>query len=97
MAAATLARRQIVDSAAYERRKTNNPPASVGQAARELSEFLASGFDEEKLEDALYHQLGLGIMPSYWDLTFRGWLEEVLKILEEPMEKTKKQFIPPFR
>lgn len=77
--------------------KTNNPPASVGQAARELKEFLALDFDEEKLEDALYHQLGLGVMPSYWELTFRGWLEEVLKILEEPPEQTKKQFIPPFR
>ena len=77
--------------------KTHNPPPSVEQAAREFKEFLALDFDEGRLEDALYHHLGLGVMPSHWGLTFRGWLEEVLKILEEPMEKTKKQFIPLFR
>ena len=77
--------------------KTHNPPASVEQAARELKEFLALGFDEERLGDALQHHFVMQMSVSYWGLTFRGWLEEVLKILEEPTEKTKKQFIPPFR
>jgi len=35
-------------------------------------------------------------MPSYWGFSFREWLEDVLKILEEPMEQTKKHFIPEF-
>jgi hypothetical protein len=77
--------------------KTHNPPSSVEQAARELKEFLALNFDEERLQDALNHHFVMGMSVSYWGLTFRGWLEEVLKILEEPMGQTKKQFIPPFR
>jgi CdiI immunity protein len=76
--------------------KTHNPQSTVEQATRELREFLALNFDEQHLEDALYNQFALGTMPSYWGFTFRDWLEDVLKILEEPMEKTKKHFIPEF-
>ena len=76
--------------------KTNNPTDWVAQATRELKQFLAEGHDEQHLEDYLYHHFFLGTMPSYWGLTFQGFLEDILKILEEPMEKTKKEFIPEF-
>ncbi len=77
--------------------KTHNPTLWIEQTVHELKELLALGLDEERLEDALYNHFALGTMPSYWNMTFKQWLEEVLKILEEPMEKTKKQFIPEFR
>ncbi len=76
--------------------KTHNPQTTIEQATRELKAFIAENHDEEHLEDYLYHHFVLGTMPSYWGFTFRGWLEDVLKILEEPMEKTKKEFIPEF-
>lgn len=76
--------------------KTHNPSEWVEQATEELKKFLAEGHDEEHLEDYLYHHFVLGTMPSYWGFTFRGFLEDILKILEEPMEKTRKEFIPKF-
>jgi len=76
--------------------KTHNPIDWAEQATRELREFIDLNLDEKHLEDALYHHFVLGTMPSYWGFSFREWLEDVLKILEEPMEQTKKHFIPEF-
>ena len=74
--------------------KTNNSQSTVQEAATELKDFLSKEYDEERLEDALYHHFILGLMPSSWGMTFKEWLEDILKILEEPIEKTKKQYIP---
>jgi CdiI immunity protein len=74
--------------------KTHNPPSFVDQATNELKQFLAEEHDEEHLEDYLYHHFVLGLNISYLNITNKEWLEDVLKILEEPMEKTKKEWIP---
>jgi CdiI immunity protein len=76
--------------------KTHNPPNWIEQATKELKEFLAEEHDEEHLEDYLYNHFILGTMPSYWGFTFEGFLQDMLKVLEEPIEKTKKEFIPEF-
>ncbi len=76
--------------------KTHNPQTTVEQATRELKAFLAENHDEQHLEDYLYHHLVLGTMPSYWGLNFNNFLKDLLRILEEPMEKTKNEFIPEF-
>lgn len=76
--------------------KTHNPQSTIEQATIELKEFLTLNLDEEHLEDVLHHHFVLQMSVSYWNLTYREWLEDVLKILEEPVEKTKKEFIPEF-
>jgi CdiI immunity protein len=76
--------------------KTHNPQTTVEQATRELKAFLAEGHDEEHLEDYLHHHFALGLNVPYLKITYQNWLKDVLKILEEPMEKTKKEFIPEF-
>jgi CdiI immunity protein len=74
--------------------KVHNSEETVINAPQELREFLSKEYDGEKLEDALHNHLILGLLPSYWNLTYQEWLEDVLRILEEPMEVTKKQYIP---
>lgn len=76
--------------------KTHNSPAVVEQATTELKQFIAERHDENQLDEYLSNDFGLEILPSYWGFTFQGFLEDVLKILEEPMEKTKREWIPEF-
>lgn len=68
--------------------KAKNPPASVGQAAEELEQFLALPLDEDETRAALrdmdsaYHAPGDG-------LGFRQWLGEVSSILKEPQDRAR--------
>jgi hypothetical protein len=76
--------------------KTNNPKESVAQATKELGILLSEYKSESELEDIMCD----GFVNSYYpygdDSTYLEWLNEILKILEEPIEKTKKEFIPKF-
>lgn len=64
----------------------------------EVKEFLAlsQNWDEDKLFDVLLNDFR-GTLSAYrFDLTYRKFLEGILEILEEPIEKTKREFIPKF-
>jgi CdiI immunity protein len=76
--------------------KTHNPPNWVEQATQEWKQFLAEGHDEEHLKDYLHQHFILQMSVSYFGISYQEWLEDVLKILEEPIEKTKSEFIPEF-
>jgi CdiI immunity protein len=73
--------------------KVHNPQSSLTQLIKELKEFLSKGYDESALEDAM-DDLVMELNLPHWKLTYQEWLEDVLRILEEPMEVTKKQYIP---
>lgn len=70
----------------------------VEKAIEELKDLIEFGkdFDEDYWYDYFMHGSSLGYYPPGGNQTYREWLEDVLKILEEPMEKTKKEFIPEF-
>lgn len=62
----------------------------------ELKEFLAFSqyWDEDKLEDVLLNDFSGSIYAPGIGITYREFLESILEVLEEPMEKTKSEFIP---
>ena len=65
---------------------------------KELGEFLtlSQNWDEDELFEVLLHDFG-GTLSAYrFNLTYREFLEGILEILEEPMEKTRSEFIPKF-
>jgi hypothetical protein len=65
--------------------KARNPPRTVSQATEELEQFLKLPLGEDELDEILgklgsyYYAPGLG-------MTYRQWLEAVLKILREPLD-----------
>lgn len=64
----------------------------------ELKEFLKliQDWDEDKLEDVLLNDFGGSIYAPGIGITYRKFLQDILEILEEPMRKTKNEFIPKF-
>ena len=62
----------------------------------ELKIFLNLNLDESEIETIMRKKFKLGIRPEFWNLTHKLWLGRILQILEEPMEETKKHFIPEF-
>ena len=76
--------------------KFHNPTSTTKQVISELKHFLALGLDEKTLDKVLEDVFILGVHIPYWKITHEKWLKDILNILEEPMEKTKKEFIPEF-
>lgn len=60
---------------------------------KSLTEF-GKTFDDEEWYDYFMSDSSLGYYPPGDGLTEKEWLEDVLKILEEPIEETRKHFIP---
>ena len=77
-------------------RKYKTESERVDKAIAELKEVIAldNNFDEEEWRNILTWGLSLGLRPKGFGLTPRQWLEDVLEILEEPMEETRKHWIP---
>lgn len=66
------------------------------QELRELKEFLNLGLETDDVTRIIKTEWGIAFRPAYINLTHKQWLERILEILEEPMEETKKHFIPEF-
>ena len=62
----------------------------------ELKKFLDLNLEKSEIEAIMRKEFKLGIRPEFWQLNHKSWLEHILQILEEPMEETKKHFIPEF-
>lgn len=77
-------------------RKYKAESENVDRTISELKKItlLGKGFNEEDWMDILTWGLSLGYYPPGDDLSYEKWLEDVLKILEEPIEETKKHFVP---
>lgn len=70
---------------------------NVDKTVSELKDILKIGKglnEEEWLEILTWKGLGLCYYPPGDNLTYENWLEDVLNILEEPMEETLKHWIP---
>lgn len=78
--------------------KVKDSPETLQKAIVELKELKKFGesFDDEEWYDYFMTDSSLGYYPPGVGLTYKEWLEDVLIILEEPMEKTNKHFIPEF-
>lgn len=61
----------------------------------ELGQFLSLGLSENEVE-VIMDEWNIAYYPYGIKLTYIEWLKRILEILEEPMEETKKQFIPEF-
>lgn len=71
---------------------------SLSRKIIELKEFLilSQNWDEDKLEDVLLKDFSGSIYAPGVGVTYRKFLEDILEILEEPIEKTNREFIPKF-
>ncbi len=68
----------------------------IGETIKQLKEIIIVGknSDNDGWMDILTWDLNLGYYPPGVGQTYEEWLSDVLKILEEPMEETQKNFIP---
>lgn len=63
---------------------------------KELREFLNLKLENNEIESIVRNDWGIAFRPAYINLTHKQWLEKILKILEEPIEKTEQERIPEF-
>lgn len=78
--------------------KSIQQPEYLSQKITELREFLqiSKNWSEDKLEDILLNDFSGSIYAPGIGITYREFLEEVLEILEEPIDKTESEFVPKF-
>lgn len=75
--------------------KVENQQNYEQEELKELKEFLGLGLSESEVEDVM-DEWNIAYYPYGANMTYIEWLQGILKILEEPIEKTKKEFIPGF-
>lgn len=78
--------------------KTVSSQEMIDKAIIDLKSLIKLGknFDNDDWYDYFMSDSSLGYYPPGDGLTEYEWLKNVLLILEEPMETTKKEFIPEF-
>lgn len=68
----------------------------VEKLINQLERLLKLPLDAEEFNRVVIEELGSGYTPRSQGLNKRQFLEQSLEILKEPMEETKKHFIPKF-
>lgn len=76
--------------------KVDDSPEVRQKNVNELRELVSSNLSETMLEEIVDEDFGSAFYPPGIGLTYQEWLEEILRLLEEPMERTKKEFLPKF-
>ena len=76
--------------------KIDNSNEVVERLIFEIERFLSLPLDNEEFETIMVEELGCEYTPRSQGLNKRQFLEKSLDILKEPMEETKKHFIPEF-
>jgi len=78
--------------------KSIQPKKYLLEEVNELKEFLelSRSWNEDKLEEILLNDFRGSIYAPGAGITYRKFLNDILEILEEPIEKTKSEFIPKF-
>lgn len=76
--------------------KTEDTQEGITKTVVQLKDIIQIGktMNDEDFSDFLYMELSVGYYPPGDNLTCEQWLEDVLKILEEPMDETLKHWIP---
>lgn len=75
--------------------KTKAKQEFINRDAEELKDFLNLGLSESEVEDVM-DEWNVAYYPYGRKITYNKWLQGILVLLEEPMEKTKREFIPEF-
>lgn len=81
---------------AIRKLKVANLPDVRQKITSELTKIISCNFDEEKLEEIVNDEFGSAFYPPGVGLSYQNWLNEILRIFEEPIEKTKGEFLPKF-
>lgn len=78
--------------------KTQDSSVRNQKTPNELKEFLklSQNWNEDKLSDVLGEDFSCMYNAPFFKMTYREFLKGILQILEEPIEKTKSEFIPKF-
>jgi CdiI immunity protein len=75
--------------------KVIDSKTNAKEELNELISFLSLNLAENEIEDVM-DEWNIAYYPYGIKITYKEWLERILEILEEPIEKTKKEFIPDF-
>lgn len=75
--------------------KNKAKQGSINQDVKELKVFLSLGLSESEVEDVM-DEWSVAYYPYGRKITYNKWLQSILDVLEEPVEKTKQEFIPEF-
>lgn len=76
--------------------KTTNSEETVKTLISQTERLLSLPLDDEEFERIMDDELGSEYVPRSQGLDDRQFMQESLRILKEPMEETKKHFIPEF-
>lgn len=60
----------------------------------ELQDLVNLNYDEDLLREIVNRSFRSAFYPPGIGLSYQQWLEEILKLLREPNEKAKKEFLP---
>ncbi len=81
---------------AIKKLKIDDSPDIRNKNIGELKSLILLNFDETTLKTIINRDFGSAFYPPGIGLTYQQWLEEILLIYEEPIEKTKKEHLPKF-
>jgi superfamily I DNA and/or RNA helicase len=76
--------------------KTENSIEVIEKLAFEIEKFLVLPLNREEFNSVVVEELGSELIETIDGFDRRQFLEESLNILKEPMEETKKHFVPKF-
>lgn len=81
---------------AIRKLKVDDSPEIRQKNIDELKTLISSNYDEVTLRRIVNRDFGSAFYPPGLGITYQEWLEEILQIMEEPIEKTAKEFLPKF-
>ncbi len=82
--------------AAIRKLKMDDSPEVRQKNINELRELVSSNLDEVTLRKIVNKDFRSAFYPPGIGLTYHEWLKVILSILEEPIEKTRSEFLPKF-
>jgi len=81
---------------AIRKLKAASSPETRKKIISETTKLISRNLDEVELRHVVNREFMSAFYPPGAGLTYQEWLKEVLQIMEEPMEKTTKGFLPKF-
>lgn len=75
--------------------KTLCSPTELDDTRKQLQRFLALLLDEDQTEDIVSDEFHCAFYPPGGGQTYRQWLEDVLRILDEPVTPSRLRYLDP--
>lgn len=78
---------------AIKKLKAANSPEVRDEITSELKDLISSNSEEVRLEEIINDDFGSAFYPPGVGLKYQEWLEDILRIFDEPLDKTLPKFV----